>query len=219
MVSADLGAAERRPLRRAGEDDVVHLLAAHRARRLRAEHPADGVDDVGLAAAVRARRRRDARLEVERRGLGEGLEALERQRSCRNMLRPTVAVAPPRLAHPERRHAPLAANTGRRSARCAPDSRPETRRRQTWQLGSRRWSGRRTSRARSCERQRRHGQALPAVHLVLLLVLARPAVQVDVLLVGRASSRGASSPRAAPRRPPGTAGGSPASTAMSVMRS
>jgi hypothetical protein len=33
----------------AGEDDVVHLLGAHRARCLGAEHPADGVDHVGLA--------------------------------------------------------------------------------------------------------------------------------------------------------------------------
>ena len=46
-------------------------------RRLGAEHPADGVDDVGLAAAVRPDDDGDARLEVEGRGVGEGLEALE----------------------------------------------------------------------------------------------------------------------------------------------
>ena len=42
----------------AGEDDVVHLAAAQRRGALRAEHPRDGVDDVRLAGAVRARRRR-----------------------------------------------------------------------------------------------------------------------------------------------------------------
>ena len=52
---ADLGPAQRRALGGAGEDDVVHLLRAHRRRGLGAEHPADGVDDVGLAGAVRAR--------------------------------------------------------------------------------------------------------------------------------------------------------------------
>ena len=50
---------------RAGEDDVVHLPAAHGCRGLRAEHPGDGVDDVRLAAAVRAHDHRDARLEFE----------------------------------------------------------------------------------------------------------------------------------------------------------
>ena len=43
---------------RAGEDHVLHLAAAQRLRALLAEHPGDGVDDVGLAGAVRARRRR-----------------------------------------------------------------------------------------------------------------------------------------------------------------
>ena len=38
----------------AGEDHVVHLLGPHRGRRLGAEHPPDGVDDVGLARPVRA---------------------------------------------------------------------------------------------------------------------------------------------------------------------
>ncbi len=76
---ADLGPAERGPLGRPGEDDVVHLLAAHRARGLRAQHPGDGVDDVGLAAAVRADDHGDPRLEGEHGRLGEGLEALEGQ--------------------------------------------------------------------------------------------------------------------------------------------
>ena len=78
---ADLGAAERRAARRAGEDDVVHLLAAHGRRRLGAEHPGDGVDDVRLARAVGADDDGDAGLQLQRRGVGERLEALEGQRS------------------------------------------------------------------------------------------------------------------------------------------
>jgi hypothetical protein len=53
-----LGAAERRARGRPGEDDVLHLAAAQRLGALLAEHPGDGVDDVALARAVRARRRR-----------------------------------------------------------------------------------------------------------------------------------------------------------------
>ena len=48
--------------------------------RLGAEHPADGVDDVGLAAAVGPDHDRDPRLELERGRVGEGLEALEGER-------------------------------------------------------------------------------------------------------------------------------------------
>src|SRR5215217_2186730 len=74
---ADLGPAERRAGGRAGEDDVVHLLAADRAGRLRSEDPGNGVDDVGLAGPVRADDHGDARFELHRRALGERLEALE----------------------------------------------------------------------------------------------------------------------------------------------
>ena len=73
----DLGEVARRARRRAGEDHVVHLLAAHRGRRLRAEHPGDGVDDVGLAAAVGADDSRQPRLDAQRGGLDEALEAAE----------------------------------------------------------------------------------------------------------------------------------------------
>ena len=47
-----LGTAERRPVRRAGEDHVRHGAAAQRLGTLLAEDPRDGVDDVALAGAV-----------------------------------------------------------------------------------------------------------------------------------------------------------------------
>ena len=75
-----LGPAERGPVGGAGEDDVVHLGAAQRPRALGAEHPGDRVDDVRLAGAVRADDDAHARLELERRLVREGLEALQRQR-------------------------------------------------------------------------------------------------------------------------------------------
>ncbi len=46
--------ADRLALASAIEDDVLHRLAAKRRRLRFTEHPADGVDDVRLAAAVRA---------------------------------------------------------------------------------------------------------------------------------------------------------------------
>ena len=61
---ADLGPSEGGALVGAGEDDVVHLLAAHRARGLRTEHPGDGVHHVRLAAAVRPHDHRDTRLQL-----------------------------------------------------------------------------------------------------------------------------------------------------------
>ncbi len=76
----DLGAAQRRPLGRAGEDDVLHLRAAHGAGALGTEHPRHRVDDVGFAAPVRADHDGDPRLEFQGRRLGEGLETLERER-------------------------------------------------------------------------------------------------------------------------------------------
>src|SRR5205823_4393581 len=48
-----LGHAERPALAVAGEDDVLHRFAAQMLRALLAQYPADRVDDVRLAAAVR----------------------------------------------------------------------------------------------------------------------------------------------------------------------
>jgi hypothetical protein len=50
----DRRAPDRLALARAVEDDVLHRLAAQRRRLRLAQHPADRVDDVGLAAAVGA---------------------------------------------------------------------------------------------------------------------------------------------------------------------
>ena len=74
-------------------------------RRLGAEHPADGVDDVRLARPVRAHHDGDARLELERSGVGEGLEALEGERLQEHPLANLVA---PHCA----RRAPSRANEG-----------------------------------------------------------------------------------------------------------
>jgi hypothetical protein len=51
---AHFGAPQCRARCGTGEDDVVHLLAAHRFRGLGAEHPCDRVDDVRLAGTVGA---------------------------------------------------------------------------------------------------------------------------------------------------------------------
>ena len=74
---ADLGASEGRALRRAGEDHVVHLLRPDGLGGLRAEHPGDCVDDIGLAGAVGADDHRHPGLERHLGGVGERLEALE----------------------------------------------------------------------------------------------------------------------------------------------
>ena len=76
-VQRDFGHVHRTPRRRALEDHLVHLRAAHEARALLAEHPAHGVGHVRLAASVRTDDRRHARLEHQMRGVREGLEAVE----------------------------------------------------------------------------------------------------------------------------------------------
>ena len=99
-----LGAAERRAAGRAGEDHVVHPRAAQRARPLRAEHPRDGVDEVRLARAVRADDDGDARLEVQRRLVGERLEAPQGQGLQEHLAAPSLSriVATPSCPSGER---------------------------------------------------------------------------------------------------------------------
>src|SRR5438445_5305980 len=73
----DRGARERRAVHRAVEDDVLHRVAAQRRGARLAEHPAHGVDDVGLAAAVRPDDADQLPRHVYRGGIDEGLEAGE----------------------------------------------------------------------------------------------------------------------------------------------
>ncbi len=75
-----LGPTERRPLGRAREDHVVHLLTAHRTGGLGAQHPGDGVDHVRLAGAVGSDHHRDPRLKLEGGRVGERFESFEGQR-------------------------------------------------------------------------------------------------------------------------------------------
>ena len=73
----DLGEAEGAARGGPVEDDVLHLLRAEQPRALLAEHPPDGVDDVGLPAAVGPDDGGDAGVEVDGGLVGEALEAVE----------------------------------------------------------------------------------------------------------------------------------------------
>ena len=70
----DLGEAHARAAVAARVDDLVHARAAQLAGVGLAERPADGVDEVALAAAVGADDGGDARLEGDLAAAGEGLE-------------------------------------------------------------------------------------------------------------------------------------------------
>ena len=72
----DFRNVERAPLRRAREDDVLRARAAQVADVLLAEHPAHGIRDVALAAAVGTDNRRDAVVEFYRDLIGKGLESI-----------------------------------------------------------------------------------------------------------------------------------------------
>ena len=73
----DLGDVARRPRAGAGEDDVLHLAAAHLLGRGLAHHPLHRLDEVRLAAAVGADDAGHAGLDGELRRIDEGLEAGE----------------------------------------------------------------------------------------------------------------------------------------------
>ena len=75
----DLSEALRAAGGGAGEDHVFHFGSAQLFRALFAQHPANGVRDVGLAAAVGPDDAGDAVLEREHGFIGEGLEALNFQ--------------------------------------------------------------------------------------------------------------------------------------------
>ena len=71
----DLGQVARRARGAAGEDDVVHLAAAHALGRGLAHDPAQGLDEVGLAASVGADDPGQARRDDQLRRIDEGLKA------------------------------------------------------------------------------------------------------------------------------------------------
>jgi hypothetical protein len=63
---------------RAGEDYVFHAGAAEALRRLFAEHPTDGIAQVGLATSIGAYDGSNAAaIEAELRAITEGFEALQ----------------------------------------------------------------------------------------------------------------------------------------------
>jgi hypothetical protein len=74
---ADLGEGAGRAGRRAGEDHVLHAVAAHDRGPVLAHHPAQRLEQVRLAAAVRADDAGQPRLDHEFRGIDEALEADE----------------------------------------------------------------------------------------------------------------------------------------------
>ena len=73
-IEHDFGEIARRPLGRAGEDDVVHPARTHRLRRCLAHDPADRFEQVGLAAAVGADNAGQARFDAQLCRLNEALE-------------------------------------------------------------------------------------------------------------------------------------------------
>src|SRR5690606_38565459 len=75
QLELHLGGVRGTPGVAAGEDDVLHALAAEAASALLAEHPGDGIDHVALAAAVGADNRRHALVEGEVGAVGKALEA------------------------------------------------------------------------------------------------------------------------------------------------
>jgi hypothetical protein len=74
--------------------EELSIVSDTSARTLGAQHPGHGVDDVGLAAAVGADHDRDARLELENSGVGEGLETLHAEGPQEHRSDPTNPRAP-----------------------------------------------------------------------------------------------------------------------------
>src|SRR6185503_17165023 len=68
---------DRAATRRALENHVLHLPAAQQPGRLLAQHPANGVGYIRLAAAVGTDDRCHPLAETERDSIGEGFEAGE----------------------------------------------------------------------------------------------------------------------------------------------
>ena len=77
QMQLHLRQVERRPGDGAGEDHGVHLVAAQAARRCLAHHPAQGIDQIGFAAAIGAHDAGQPRLDQQLGRMPERLEAGE----------------------------------------------------------------------------------------------------------------------------------------------
>ena len=80
-----------------GEDHVEHRAAAQALRAALAEHPLDGVHDVGLAAAVRADHADDRRVEPELGRVGKALESAQDEPGKAHVETSCQSLAPPLL--------------------------------------------------------------------------------------------------------------------------
>ena len=78
-VQHHLGEVTRRARGGAGEDDILHPARAHRLGRILAHHPADRLENVGLAAPVGPDDTGKARLDVQFGRLDEALEPRDAQ--------------------------------------------------------------------------------------------------------------------------------------------
>ncbi len=68
-----------RPIFGAGKDDIIHTIAAKPTGGLLAHHPANGIDHITLAAAVRTNDGCNAVLETKSGGINKGFEAMDLQ--------------------------------------------------------------------------------------------------------------------------------------------
>ena len=73
----DLGEVARRPAIGAAEDDIVHLAAAHALGRVLAHRPAQRLDEIRFAAAIRADDAGQAGIDDELGRIDEGFETAE----------------------------------------------------------------------------------------------------------------------------------------------
>ena len=73
-LQRDLGKIARRALFGAGKDHIVHFRAAHLAGVAFAHHPAQTLDNIGFAAAIRADNAGHARFDLDLCRVGKGLE-------------------------------------------------------------------------------------------------------------------------------------------------
>ena len=69
------GLANRLAASRAVEDNIRHVLPTQILRRALPHHPTHGVDDIGLAAAVRAYDRAEVGRKIDGGGINEGFKA------------------------------------------------------------------------------------------------------------------------------------------------